>query len=108
MKKLLFASIVLSLLFSSCVSSKKYADLEAQNGKNKQELVDAKAELQSCLIEKDYLSELNSSLKEDKSRSLKQVENLTILTQSSSDNIKEVISSNFSLRWSSNPKIPVL
>jgi len=92
MKKLLFASIVLSLLFSSCVSSKKYADLEAQNGKNKQELVDAKAELQSCLIEKDYLSELNSSLKEDKSRSLKQVENLTILTQSSSDNIKEVIS----------------
>src|SRR5210317_849409 len=35
--------------------------------------------------------ELNNSLKEDKARSLQQVENLTVLTQSSSDNIKEVI-----------------
>jgi chemotaxis protein MotB len=35
---------------------------------------------------------LNESLKEDKSRSLQQVENLTVLTQSSSDNIKEIIS----------------
>ncbi|MCK4561348.1 MAG: OmpA family protein [Flavobacteriaceae bacterium] len=92
MKKLFFASIVLSILLSSCVSSKKYADLETLNNKNKQELVDAKADLQTCLIEKDHLSSLNVSLKEDKNRSLKQVENLTVLTQSSSDNIKEVIS----------------
>ncbi|MCF6222839.1 MAG: OmpA family protein [Flavobacteriaceae bacterium] len=92
MKKLLFASIVLSLFLTSCVSSKKYADLEAQNGKTKQDLVDAKADLQTCLIEKDHLTSLNELLKEDKSRSLKQVENLTVLTQSSSDNIKEVIS----------------
>lgn len=92
MKKLFFASIIVSILLSSCVSTKKYADLEALNNKNKQELVDAKADLQTCLIEKDHLSSLNVSLKEDKDRSLKQVENLTVLTQSSSDNIKEVIS----------------
>ncbi len=92
MKKLFFASIIVSVLLSSCVSTKKYADLETLNNKNKQELVDAKADLQSCLIEKDHLTSLNVLLKEDKDRSLKQVENLTVLTQSSSDNIKEVIS----------------
>ncbi|MCK5637151.1 MAG: OmpA family protein [Flavobacteriaceae bacterium] len=92
MKKLFFASIALSILLSSCVSTKKYADLETQHGLTKQELVDAKADLQACLIDKDHLASLNELLKEDKDRSLKQVENLTVLTQSSSDNIKEVIS----------------
>ncbi len=92
MKKLFLATIALSILLSSCVSTKKYADLETQHGLTKQELVDAKADLQACLIDKDHLTSLNELLKEDKDRSLKQVENLTVLTQSSSDNIKEVIS----------------
>ncbi len=91
MKKLFLTSLILTILLSSCVSQKKYADLESQNNKNKQELVNAKADLQACLVDKDHLTELNKSLKEDKSRSLKQVENLTVLTQSSSDNIKEII-----------------
>ncbi len=91
MKKILLITITMSVLLSSCVSTKKYTDLESQYGKAKQDLVDAKADLQSCLIEKDHLSSLNELLKEDKSRSLQQVENLTVLTQSSSDNIKEVI-----------------
>jgi len=91
MKKLFFGAVILSVLLTSCVSSKKYADLENQHSKTQQELVDAKADLQSCLVDKDHLLELNKSLKEDKARSLQQVENLTVLTQSSSDNIKEVI-----------------
>jgi chemotaxis protein MotB len=91
MKKLFLLAIVLSVLLTSCVSQKKYADLESENSRNKQELVDAKADLQACLVDKDHLTELNNSLKEDKARSLKQVENLTVLTQSSSDNIKEII-----------------
>ncbi len=82
---------MLSVVLTSCVSNKKYADLEAQHNKTQQELVDAKADLQKCLVDKTYLEELNASLKEDKARSLQQVENLTVLTQSSSDNIKEVI-----------------
>ena len=91
MKKIFFGAIILSVLFTSCVSTKKYADLETQHNKTKQDLVDAKADLQSCLVDKEHLSELNNSLKEDKARSIQQVENLTVLTQSSSDNIKEVI-----------------
>lgn len=91
MKKLIFGTLMLTLLLTSCVSNKKYADLEAQHNQTKQELVDAKADLQKCLVDKTYLEEQNASLKEDKARSLQQVENLTVLTQSSSDNIKEVI-----------------
>ena len=91
MKKLFFGALFLSVLLTSCVSNKKYADLETQHKKTMQDLTDAKAELQSCLVDKDHLMELNNSLKEDKARSIQQVENLTVLTQSSSDNIKEVI-----------------
>ena len=91
MRKLFFGAVILSVLLTSCVSNKKYADLEAQQTKTQQDLVDAKADLQSCLVDTEHLKELNKSLKEDKARSLQQVENLTVLTQSSSDNIKEVI-----------------
>ena len=91
MKKLFFGAAILSVLLTSCVSNKKYADLEAQQTKTQQDLVDAKADLQSCLVDTEHLMELNKSLKEDKARSIQQVENLTVLTQSSSDNIKEVI-----------------
>lgn len=91
MKKILLIAVTMSVLLSSCVSTKKYTDLESQYGKTKQDLVDAKADLQTCLIEKDHLTQMNISLKDDKARSLQQVENLTVLTQSSSDNIKEII-----------------
>ena len=92
MKKILFLPVLVALLLTSCVSQKKYADLETSYQATKQELVDAKADLQSCLIEKTHLQDLNASLKIDKEQQLKQVENLTVLTQSSSENIKEIIS----------------
>ena len=92
MKKLILSAVVLSVLLSSCVSQKKYTELEDMYSKNKQELVDVKADLQTCMIEKEHLQQLNKSLELDKERSLKQVENLTVLTQSSSENIKEIIS----------------
>ena len=64
MKKLFLGALAVSVLLTSCVSSKKYADLESQHNKTKQELVDAKAELQKCLVDKEHLSELNASLKD--------------------------------------------
>ena len=105
MKKILLLTIV-TIFLSSCVSKKQYADLENNYNSAKQQLVDAKADLQKCLIAKDknsntaaateaqldVLKEQIASLKEDKKSALKQVENLTVLTQSSSDNIKNVIS----------------
>jgi chemotaxis protein MotB len=79
--------------------------MESNYNATKRELVSAKASLQECLIEKDRnankvastetqvqsMQDQINSLKEDKKSALKQVENLTVLTQSSSDNIKTVI-----------------
>jgi chemotaxis protein MotB len=81
------------------VSKKQYVDLEGNYKSTKKELVNVKASLQECLIEKDRNSnkvaamrDQVASLKEDKKTALKYVENLTVLTQSSSENIKSIIS----------------
>ena len=98
MKKLSIALLSI-ILVSSCVSKKEYAALEIRNKQTEKELVDVKANLQKCLVEKEKedaqvfaLKEQVKYLKQDKKTALKQVENLTVLTQSSSDNIKSVIS----------------
>jgi chemotaxis protein MotB len=97
MKKvsLLLLSVV---LVSSCVTKKKYLELETKQESTATELSTVKANLQKCLIEAEkgntkyvILEEQVKSLKDDKKSALKQVENLTVLTQSSSDNIKTVI-----------------
>ena len=98
MKKIVFTVVSLVLL-SSCVSKKEFAALEAEKKKTEKELLATKTSLQKCLIEKEKedtqmfaLKEQVKYLQEDKKSALKQVENLTVLTQSSSDNIKKVIS----------------
>lgn len=97
MKKVILFGLT-AIFLSSCVSQKKYTDLESNYNTSKQELTDAKAGLQQCLIEKDRnanqlgsLENQVASLLEDKKYALTQVENLTVLTQSSSDNIKVII-----------------
>ncbi|WP_335743859.1 OmpA/MotB family protein [Tenacibaculum todarodis] len=103
-KTILF--IAVAVLMSSCKSNKEYAALQSRLTSSQQELVDVKANLQKCLIEKnagtsnvsglegkvELLENQIKDLKIDKAQSLKQVENLTVLTQSASDNIKEVVS----------------
>ncbi len=98
--------IVSVFLFSSCISKKKYADLQVQLDDTNQSLVNAKANLQKCLVEKSdktsrvlsleeqiaMLKQQNEHLTQSNNNALKQVENLTVLTQSASDNIKSVIS----------------
>ena len=99
MKKASILLLFSLIIVTSCVSKKKYAELEANNSQTKEELLAVETSLQKYLIEKDKqeaklnaLGEQINSLKEDKKTALKQVENLTVLTQSSSDNIKTVIS----------------
>ena len=91
--------IIVAILISSCVSQKEFAALQAEKAQTEEELLAVKTNLQKCLIEKEKedvstfaLKEQVKSLQEDKKSALKQVENLTVLTQSSSDNIKTVIS----------------
>jgi chemotaxis protein MotB len=91
--------LIVAVLLSSCVSKKDLLAVQAERDQAKTELVNVKANLQKCLIEKEKdgaqsfaLTAQVKSLQEDKKTALRQVENLTVLTQSSSDNIKNVIS----------------
>ena len=52
MKKLLSLTLI-TLFLTSCVSKKQYVDLEGNYKSTKKELVNVKASLQECLIEKD-------------------------------------------------------
>jgi chemotaxis protein MotB len=99
MKKITTIFLLATILVSSCVSKKDFVALETSNAETKEELLKVETTLQKCLIEKEKqdtkvfaLDEQIKYLKEDKKTALKQVENLTVLTQSSSDNIKTVIS----------------
>ncbi|PCI01746.1 MAG: hypothetical protein COB81_06785 [Flavobacteriaceae bacterium] len=98
MKKFLVVAIMSSVVLSSCVSKKQYTELEGKFGKSKQELVDIKADLMKCEIEKDKNTTLVSTLeqqvvdlKKDKETTLEFVGDLTVLSRSASENIKETL-----------------
>jgi chemotaxis protein MotB len=97
MKKI--SLILLSaVLISSCVSKKDFAALQTEKTATEEKLLAVKTTLQKCLIqnEKDVAKAFNLAeqvkyLQEDKKTALKQVENLTVLTQSSTEGINNVI-----------------
>ncbi len=95
MKKLFVLFIVTSVMLSSCVSQKKYTELEGNFNKKSQELVDVKADLMKCQIENEgIISSLEQrviDLKADKEKTLEYVDNLTVLSKSASENIKETL-----------------
>ena len=91
MKKITALVVFSAILVSSCVSKKQYAELEMNHTKTKDELLKVETTLQKCLIEKEKqvtqvasLTNQVEYLKEDKKNALKQVENLTVLSKSSS------------------------
>lgn len=104
MKKV-FLLVAVALVVTSCASKKDLEALQAKYNASQQEVVDLKANLQKCLIEKkegvanasglegkvELLENQIKDLKADKAQAVKQVENLTVLTQSASDNIKNVV-----------------
>ena len=96
MKNIFGLIILASVLLSSCVSQKKYTELEGNFNKKSQELVDTKADLMKCRIENEgKISSLEQQvidLRKDKEKTLEYVDNLTVLSKSASDNIKETLS----------------
>jgi len=98
MKKIFILVVASTFLLSSCVSQKKFAELQGDYDAAKQQLTDANAKVLDCQVEKDKLANKvaslesqNSFLNENHERSIKQIENLTMLSQSASSNIKDVI-----------------
>ncbi len=98
MKKISFI-LLATVILSSCVSKKEFVALQTEKQTTEKELLAVKTNLQKCLIDSEKedaqmfsRKEQVKYLKQDKKTALKQVEDLTVLTQSSSDNIKSVIS----------------
>lgn len=95
MKKSFVLILVVSVVLSSCVSQKKYTELESNFNSKNQELVDTKADLMKCKIESESrvasLQQQVQDLRSDKEKTLEYVDNLTVLSKSASDNIKETL-----------------
>ena len=95
MKKSFLLVLVISIVLSSCVSKKKYTELEGNFNSKNQELVDTKADLMKCRIESESrvtsLEQQVKDLRSDKEKTLEYVDNLTVLSKSASDNIKETL-----------------
>jgi len=98
MKKIFILAVTSLVLLSSCISQKKHAELQSEYDAVKQSLTDANAKVLDCQVEKDKLANKVASLEaqnkfinDNFESSKKQIENLTMLSQSSSSNIKDVI-----------------
>lgn len=99
MKKLIALFSISALLLSSCVSKKQFTELQNQSSKTQQELTSTKAKLSTASNKLENSNVKVSSL-EDKikyllkgnEKTLEFVDNLTVLSKSASDNVKETLS----------------
>ena len=100
MKKILLLGAAGALVLSSCVSSKKYSDLEAKQ-KETQELLDsATVKLNSCLEDKATadaelasLREQNAMLRANNQELINNMGNLTTLTTKGAENLEKSLES---------------
>ena len=92
MKKIVIALSVLALL-TSCVSKKKYSDLEARNKETQDLLNTATVKLNSCLEEKAGLAARVDGLKEHNQTLINSSKDMTILTTKGAENIEKALES---------------
>ena len=98
MKRVLLLTTTLALLLTSCVSKKEFADLEAENKRNKDLLNTATIKLNSCLEERaSAIAEANalkdriSDLKNNNQVLIKQNEDLTMLTSKGASAVESTL-----------------
>ena len=92
MKKIVLALSVMALL-SSCVSKKKYTDLEARNKETQDLLNTATVKLNTCLEEKAGLAATAVALKEQNQGLLSVSKDMTILSTKGAQNIEKALES---------------
>lgn len=100
MKKLLILAVCSSLAFTSCVSSKKYAELEAKQ-KNTQDLLNtATVKLNDCLTERaaasaraNALEERLADMKKTNADLIQSSKDLTMLTSKGATNLEKSLES---------------
>lgn len=92
MKKIVIALSVMALL-TSCVSKKKYTDLEARNKETQDLLNTATVKLNSCLEEKAGLAATVTGLKEQNQGLISTSKDMTILSTKGAENIEKALES---------------
>ena len=92
MKKVVLALTVLSLL-SSCVSKKKYAELEAKNKETQDLLNTCTVKLNSCLEEKASFAATAAALKEQNLNLMETSKEMAVLSAKGAQNIEKALES---------------
>ncbi len=100
MKRIMIGFLGLALALSSCVSQKKYAELEAKQKETQDLLNSATVKLNGCLEDKATaearmrtLEEQNSFLKANNQELINNMGNLTTLTAKGADNLEKSLES---------------
>jgi chemotaxis protein MotB len=100
MKKLILGFLGMAVLLSSCVSQKKYAELETKQKETQDLLNSATVKLNSCLEEKatadaklQTLEDQNAFLKANNQELINNMGNLTTLTTKGAENLEKSLES---------------
>ena len=93
MKKVMLIITLVSMSFTSCVSKKKFTELEAKNKEIQDLLNTATIKLNTCLTEKDALSSQVEYLKKNNSDLINSSKELTVLTTKGAENLEKSLES---------------
>lgn len=93
MKKIMLLSATMAVLLSSCVSQKKYAELEAQHRETQDKLNTATVKLNSCLDDKESLNEQINRLSNQNAALLNNVGDLATLSKKEAENLERSLES---------------
>ena len=93
MKKVMLINTLVSISFTSCVSKKKFTELETKNKEIQDLLNTATIKLNTCLTEKDALSSQVEYLKKNNSDLIDSSKELTVLTTKGAENLEKSLES---------------
>ena len=93
MKKVLLIITIVSMSLTSCVSKKKYTELETKNKEIQDLLNTATVKLNSCLTEREALASQIDFLKKNNSDLINNMGNLTTLTTKGAENLEKSLES---------------
>ncbi len=93
MKKVLLVITIVSMSLTSCVSKKKYTELETKNKEIQDLLNTATVKLNSCLTEREALASQIDFLKKNNSDLINNMGNLTTLTTKVAQNLEKSLES---------------
>jgi chemotaxis protein MotB len=93
MKKVLVMALAAAFTLTSCVSKKKYVELEELQRATSDKLSGAKLELAAALAAKDAQTQQLADLKADKADLAKQVGDLTAMSATNAENMEKTLES---------------